>query len=174
MNSLSYKHKSWVLYLLLVLLAYLLYSKLFTGTIQLIQSNGELAARLESDEKNLVRSGDLKLEIERYNKLKLHNDSTSDPANEVLDFISDASSTIDVRVDSFDPEVIEELQGYLVHTFRIRITGNYISMLKMIDLMERRVADARLASTRFYSDKKNTNSDIKVYAELTMRYISKK
>ncbi|MES2629006.1 MAG: hypothetical protein V4616_08555, partial [Bacteroidota bacterium] len=65
------------------------------------------------------------------------------------------------------------IQSYVINTFTIRLTGDYASLLKVIDMLERRVNSAKLASVRYYTHQKNSNSELKLYAELSLQYISR-
>ncbi len=174
MGSLSYKQKTWLLYLLLVLLSYLMYKKMFVATIQLVETTNELTEKLESESTGVGNVKDLQSEMARYDKIALHTDSMVDPASEVLNFLSTVSSGTHVKVETVDPTTSQEVQAYRINSFTVKISGDYISLLKSIDLMEKRVKTAKLASTRFFSEQKNDNTEPILYAELILQYITKK
>ncbi|MES2629005.1 MAG: hypothetical protein V4616_08550, partial [Bacteroidota bacterium] len=100
MNALSYKQKTWLLYVLLVLLAWLLYKKMFSSTILLVQNTAQLEEKLINAETNGSQMAELQREMAHYSKIALHTDSMPDPANEVLNFVSTASSAAHVQVES--------------------------------------------------------------------------
>ncbi len=175
MKTLSYKHKTWLLYILLILLVYLLHQKVFSGTVALINNTSEFAQKMELSGSNSFSStAELKAELEQYNTVSVISSDTANPANEVLNFVSAKAEAHQVTIESFEPATTFELNNYQINNFPVRLSGDFISLLTVIDLMETKLQIARIASLRFYTVEKNNANETKLYAELSLQYITKK
>ncbi len=173
MKGLSYQRKTWLLYLLLVLLVYLLHKRMFTPTLDLISQVGDFSEKMGNGQAGtFVNAEELKWELDQYNGLSVINEDSLDPGNEVLNLIASGDEDLDVAIESLEQASIQEVNRYRIHTFPVKLSGNFIALLTAIDQLEMSLRLTRISSVRFYTEQKNSNSP-KLYAELWLQYITK-
>jgi hypothetical protein len=171
MAGLSYKYKTYLLCGVFVLLGYLLYKKVFSATILLAKTGYALDEQLQKQQQDDTESKALEAQLKNYDHILLADSLDTDPGRALLNFLS-LNNEDQLVLEDFSPPLVHSVGQYQVHTHRVKLEGDYISLLKMVNRVEQQYKGGNLSSVSFVTTEKINSGEKKLYAELYMQHIA--
>jgi hypothetical protein len=173
-NSLTYRHKNFLLWAILLLVMVFIYKKNVRATLSLISDCSELESRIERATNADVRLSMLRTEMKRLNA---HSGNTSISSEQVEQEILNQAAAVSQKenlvISSFKEAHTATTNGYIITSHMIEVEGGFVPAVKFIYAFEREFKDARLVSVRFYTREDYKTKKKYLYGTLCFQHVRK-
>lgn len=171
----SYKTKLIALGVIFVLLFLASYKRSLSLSLGLVDEIERLDQQMQMAENANFEINELRLELKELNQTIGQENLNSDQVQQkILDEVSDFAESENIRIHG-----ISETHQYATNDFDVFsnetiVEGDFISILKLINLFENNIEYSRIASCSMYSEKDFKTKKIQLYAKLYLQHFKKK
>lgn len=171
----SYRTKLIALGIIFVLLLIVAYKRSFSLTLSSIQEIERLDLQLQNAEKAGFEINQLKLEINKINKVIGKENLSADQVQQLLlDRITDFSDQENIKLHGIEETHYFNTKDFEIYSSQMVVEGDFVSVLKLLYDLEKNVDYARVASTEFFVEENYRGKKKQLYAKILVQNFKKK
>ncbi len=172
-DKINFKEKRILIILVLVLLFFATYKKLYKPTFRTVNTYLKLKnKKLDSTQlkNNIVV---LKQELDNINRVLGNSVDDNLIQQKILNFASKQSDSLKVNIMSLGKQHIYKTNDIAIYSNFLEIEGSYNNILKTIYAFEKQFQNSKINSINLYTKKDNRTRKNKLYAKVLFQNFKK-